>query len=101
MAAPAYLLKVLGLHSCLPSWENWDNSPHKPSKFYDGLLVSNHIQGVVLDTDNIQLVTLLQGGAVGGHQHHVYGDEGGGVQDVRWEDRHGVGVAQSIGGRSF
>ena len=68
MAAPAYLLKVLGLHSCLPSWENWDNSPHKPSKFYDGLLVSNHIQGVVLDTDNIQLVTLLQGGAVGGHQ---------------------------------
>jgi hypothetical protein len=39
------------VQSCLFRWEN---STHKPSQFYDGLLVSNLIQGVELD---IQLVS--------------------------------------------
>ena len=57
-------------------------------------MVSNHIQGVELYVDNLPLIILLQGGAVGGHQHYDYGDEGGCVQDIRGEDRHVVGVVQ-------
>ena len=79
--------------TCQPRCEN---SPHKPIQFYDGLLVGNNIQRVELVVDNLQLVILLQGGAVGGHQTSCLdGGESSWVQDVRGENRDGVGVAQS------
>ena len=39
----------------------------------DGLLVGNHIQGVELNVDNLEvaLLLLLQAGTVGAHQHHL------------------------------
>jgi len=49
-----------------------EDPPMESDELDDGLLVGDDVQGVELDIDDLELaLVLLQGGAVGAHQHHL------------------------------